>query len=466
MSPKHLPQRLPADDAPGSVLLVLEDEQERGDARGWLESAGYRVLDTGDVAEAQRLLVDQLDLDVLIVEHTLCMVEGADLFKATREAPAGLRVVMVGEADVFLITQAMAAGIGAFLQKPLTELSLVSFTGLALRDAREEQRRETYSLILANQPVQYEGIVGSTPRMQEIMETLRKAAPTDAPVVILGETGTGKELMARAIHDSSPRAKGPFVALHLLATPSGLLESELFGHRKGAFTGATTDRTGKLELADGGTLFLDELGDIPLETQAKLLRVLETRTFEPVGGNRTVSSDFRLVAATNQNIEEMIAEKRFREELWMRMNVIRVELPALRERRADVPLLVEKFMKDTSERYRKAIEGVSPEAMQALTRYPYEHGNIRELRNVVERLVILADGPVIELRDLPRELRGPEAAPGEVEGAALAGRSMDDIEREAIRQTLELTEGNRKQAASLLQIGERTLYRKIEKYGL
>ena len=182
--------------------------------------------------------------------------------------------------------------------------------------------------------------------------------------------------------------------------------------------------------------------------------------------NRTVTSDFRLVAATNQNIEDMIREKTFREELWMRMNVIRVELPPLRERRADVPLLVERFIADTSERYRKPIEGISPEALQALARYPYEHGNIRELRNVVERLVILANGPRIELRDLPREVRGAEAAPGEVEGAALAGQSMDDIEREAIRQTLELTEGNRKQAASLLQIGERTLYRKIEKYGL
>ena len=306
--------------------------------------------------------------------------------------------------------------------------------------------------------------------MREIMATLRKAAPTAAPVVILGETGTGKELIARAVHDSSGRS-GNYVALHLLAMPAGLIESELFGHKKGAFTGATTDRTGKLELADGGTLFLDELGDIPLETQAKLLRVLETKEFQPVGDNRTLRSDFRLVAATNRDIEGMIAEGTFRPELWNRIDVVRIELPPLRERRADIPVLVESFVDDVASRYGKTVEAFEPEALQALVRYPWTVGNIRELRNKIEKIVVLANGPRIGLRDLPRELRqGTEAEGLELEseagGAPLAGRTMEDIERDAIKQTLELTGGNRKQAAKLLQIGERTLYRKIEKFDL
>jgi two-component system response regulator HydG len=461
---KQLPQRLPADDAPGRVLIVMEDAALAAEAQGWLLGADYGTLVTTDRDEARAYLSERLDLDVIVVEHTFCVGEQG-LLQAATDGPPGLAILMVGDADVFLITQAMAAGATSFLQLPLTELSLLSFVSLALREAREAERRQALALAPA---VSFGGLVGSSPRMLSVMNTLRKAAPTDAPVVILGETGTGKELMARAIHDSSRRASGPFVALHLLATPSGLLESELFGHRKGAFTGATTDRVGKLELADGGTLFLDELGDIPLETQAKLLRVLETKSFEAVGGNRPTHSDFRLVAATNQDIEQMIREKKFREELWMRMNVIRVELPPLRARRTDIPPLVELFLADVSERYRKAVSGIEPAAMQALARYSWAHGNIRELRNMVERLVILADGPTITLRDLPRELRGEGEGEGESsdEGPVLAGQSMESIEREAIRQTLALTEGNRKQAATLLQIGERTLYRKIEKYGL
>ncbi|MGE0711030.1 MAG: sigma 54-interacting transcriptional regulator [Planctomycetota bacterium] len=463
-----MPLRLPGPDAPGVVLLALEDEERLTEATEWLEGADYLVLATADPDQARAWIAARHDADVLVVDHTLCL-GASSLLQAAQEAPAGLSVLMVGDADVFLITQAMAVGASAFLQLPLTELTLLSFVALALRDAREAQRRERYALALTAPPVSFAGVVGTSPRMQEVMETLRKAAPTDAPVVILGETGTGKELLARAIHDSSARAKGPFVALHLLATPAGLLESELFGHRKGAFTGATTDRTGKLELADGGTLFLDELGDIPLDTQAKLLRVLETKSFEPVGGNRTISSDFRLVAATNQDVEQLIREKKFREELWMRLNVIRIDLPPLRARRQDVPLLAERFVQDTASRYRKRVEGIEPDALTALARYPFPHGNIRELRNLVERMVILCDGPRITRADLPREVLGEQASEGAEAGegeAALAGRSMEEIEREAIRQTLAMVDGNRKQAANLLQIGERTLYRKIEKFGL
>ena len=465
MADLPLKARVEADLA-GTILLLLDDEAERENAVRWLEELGYGVIVAHDLGEARALLGRRLDIDVAVCD--VGHARGAtSVLQAVAEAPAGVALVLVGPPDVFLATQAMAAGVRSYLAHPLSHADLVTAALEALRAARRVQLAQERALALPRE-VRFEGLVGATPRMHEVMELLRKAAPTDAPIVITGESGTGKELVARAVHESSHRRAGPFVALHLHATPEGLIESELFGHKKGAYTGALADRTGKLEQAHGGTLFLDELGDIPLETQTKLLRVLETRQFEPLGSNRTVSADFRLITATNQDIDALIAEKKFREELWFRLKVIRVELPPLRERRADIPLLVERFVREYAQTYGKPVEGLEADALSALTRHAWR-GNIRELRNVVHHMVVLADGPRLRLRDVPRELRGGAAAP---EAAAappptgLAGRTMDEIERDAIKATLELTQGNRKAAADLLQIGERTLYRKIERFGL
>ena len=473
----ELPQRADRaqlEDAPGTILVLLDDEDERQQAIGWLEEVGYAVLAPSTREEALGLIARRLDLDVVIADAA--HFEGPrNVLAATQASPAGVATILAGSSDVHFILPTLAQGAVSALPHPLTQGDLLLQVAKAIHSARLADDLAQRRLLHAPRDVHFEGIVGATPRMLEVMAQLRKAAPTDASIVIFGESGTGKELVAQAIHGASPRRDGPFVALHLHATPEGLIESELFGHRKGAFTGAHSDRTGKLELANGGTLFLDEVGDIPLETQTKLLRVLETRTFEPVGGNRTISTDFRLIAATNANIEELIKQRKFREELWYRINVIRIDLPALRERRADIPLILEKFMREFSERTGKRIEGIEPEALTVLRRYRWP-GNIRELRNIVNRMVVLADGPLLALRDVPRELRAPgdvveadvpalttTAAPG---ASILAGRSMDDIERDAIVETLRLTNGNRKEAADLLQIGERTLYRKIEKYGL
>ncbi|MEZ6189265.1 MAG: sigma-54 dependent transcriptional regulator [Planctomycetota bacterium] len=442
------------------TVLVLLGSSLRNEHADWLREAGYEVVASDQASAALELLRERLDLDVVVADA----LSSERMLVAAQKAPGGLEVVLVGPEDVILVTQAMAAGAASYLSDPLSEGDLLEHVARAIYRSREAQLSEDRRRQLPAE-VQFEGIVGKTPRMQEVMQTLRRAAPTDAPVVILGETGTGKELVARAVHENSKRKRANFVALHLLSTPAGLVESELFGHKKGAFTGAQADRVGKLEEADGGTLFLDELGDIPLETQTKLLRVLETKSFEPVGSNKSVHSDFRLIAATNQDIEGMIRDKRFREELWHRLNVISVSLPALRERRADIPLLVERFAREFAERYEKPFEGVSPEAMAALQRYDWP-GNIRGLRNKVQHMVVLADSPVLTLRDVPREVRGADAVELPADGASLAGRSMNDIERDAIAATLELVDGNRKQAAELLEIGERTLYRKIEKYGL
>ncbi len=459
---KSVLQRLHGDDTRGVVLLLLPDDSDRVAAAEWLTEAGYEVIVADDAAAARTVIEERLDLVVAVLDHRLTRGEG--LLDAAADSPAGLEVVLAGPADVFDVTRALAEGAVSFLPHPITQANLISQVALARHAAQQAERREQLRLS-EPQEVSFEGIVGVTQHMVELMRTLKKAAPTDAPVVILGETGTGKELVARAIHDNSRRRKGPFVALHLHATPQGLVESELFGHKKGSFTGAVADRVGKLELADGGTLFLDELGDIPLETQAKLLRVLETQTFEPVGANRSVSSDFRLIGATNLDIEQMIAEKKFREELWHRIKVVRVDLPPLRERRADIPLLVERFIAEYAARYGKQIDGIERDALALLSRHPWSSGNIRELRNAIHRMVVLADGPRLTVQDVPREVRGWEPGEGPTSGA-LAGRTMDEIERDAIRETLNMTDGNRKAAAELLQIGERTLYRKIKEYDL
>jgi DNA-binding NtrC family response regulator len=457
----------PLQDPAGTVLLLIDDAPERESAIQWLEEIGYAVVLAGGRDEAVALIARRLDIDVVVAD-----VGHAEVILAEAErAPAGLEVILCGEADVFAITEAIALGAVSFLPHPLTQGDLVMQIMRAIRSAHRAQLgddRRAAALAHAHE-VHFEGIVGATPRMVEVMDVLRKASPTDAPIVIFGESGTGKELIARAIHASSPRRNGPFVALHLFATPEGLIESELFGHKKGAFTGALADRVGKLEASHGGTLFLDELGDIPLETQTKLLRVLETRTFEPVGSNRSIMADFRLVTATNLDIPAMIAAKKFREELWYRLKVITVQLPPLRERRADLPMLIDRFAREFADAYGKKVEGIEPDALAALRRHPWP-GNIRELRNVLQQMVVLAEGARLTLKDVPRELRGAEpaseAAPAAGAAAGLAGRSMDEIERDAIRETLRLTDGNRKAAADLLQIGERTLYRKIEKYGL
>jgi two-component system response regulator HydG len=461
-----VPQRVQVVPEAGCVLVQLQDEAARASAARWLGEAGYEVVVADDEERACGLIESRLDLDVVVADAPTASPADRNVVTVARQGPPGLCVILVGPEDVYLVTQAMShAVIAGYVSPPLTQVDLLGHVFGALQRARRDLRTADQRRTVSEE-VHFEGIVGTTPRMKEVMDILRKAAPTDAPIVITGETGSGKELLAQAVHASSARRNGPFVALHLHATPAGLVESELFGHKKGAFTGATADRVGKLEAADGGTLFLDELGDIPLETQVKLLRVLETQQFEPVGSNKSVHSDFRLITATNQDIEGMIAEKAFREELWYRLKVIRVELPALRERRGDVPVLVERFTAEWAARYGKTIEGVDPEVVSVLQRQPWP-GNIRDLRNVLQFMVVMAEGPRLTLRDLPRDLRGEDLSDAGVSaGGSLAGRAMNDIEREAIKATLELTGGNRKATADMLQIGERTLYRKIEKYGL
>jgi two-component system response regulator HydG len=284
-------------------------------------------------------------------------------------------------------------------------------------------------------------------------------------VLVLGESGTGKELIARAVHNNSNRKEGPFVAVNCAALSEGLIESELFGHTKGAFTGALSAKEGRIVYADGGTLFLDEVGDMPLSTQAKLLRVLETREVLPVGGNQTRKVDIRLVAATNRDLKAMARTGAFREDLLFRLQVVTIDLPPLRERAGDVPMLIDHFISELSAQHGRSVRGISPEARTLLVRYDWP-GNVRELRNVIENMVLLARGEVLSVEDVPESVSEHRGDGKRAGGFELAGRSLAEVERALIQANLELAEGNREKAAKILGMGERTLYRKLKEYGL
>jgi DNA-binding NtrC family response regulator len=311
------------------------------------------------------------------------------------------------------------------------------------------------------------GFVGGSPAIREVFRTVAKVAPTNATVLLLGESGTGKELVAEALHQVSSRSRGPFVKVNCAALPEGLLESELFGHVKGAFTGAVADRRGRFEAADRGTLFLDEVGDIPLHTQVKLLRVLQAREVERVGDQRPIRVDVRLVAATNADLDARVRKGAFREDLYFRLKVVTIRLPPLRERRSDVRLLAEHFRRVYSERHGRATTGFSADAMRLLASYDFP-GNVRELENVVEAAVVLSDGPVVGVEALPVEVGGRQRVEDLPEDDVVripVGTPLPEAERTLILDTLRRTGGNKTAAARILKIGLRTLYRKLEEYG-
>ena len=313
----------------------------------------------------------------------------------------------------------------------------------------------------------FEGVIGTSPAMRKVLQTARQVAPSDIPVLIQGESGTGKELIARAIHNNSRRRKARLVAMNCAGFSPTILEDELFGHVRGAFTDARADRPGRFEHANGGTLFLDEIGDMPQEMQAKLLRVLENGEVVRLGSNEPIRVEVRLVSATNKDLDQLIADKQFREDLYFRIKGATIHIPPLRERREDIPLLIHYFLQQAAEKYNKPIEGLEPEAQQVLMSYGWP-GNVRQLRNVIENMVVMSGRPKLGLESIPNEVRpvGSRAESSVGGMKNLVGISIEQAEKELIRNTLDMVEGNREQAAKILGIGERTLYRKIKEYGL
>jgi two-component system response regulator HydG len=464
----------PAEPAVGGQVRVLVVDNDVVHARTMgeaLSRAGRDVTVVGSGGDGARRLAQET-FDVVVTDLMMNDIGGLEILALAKKASEETEVIVVtGHGTIPSAVLAMQQGAFTYLQKPLD----LGHLRAAVDKASEGVRLRRQNLELhrrLDEKFGFEGVVGSSPQMLALIERLKRIAPTDATVLIQGATGTGKELVAQAIHQNSPRKNKPFVALNCAALSENILESELFGHVKGAFTDASADRVGKFEYANGGTLFLDEVGDMPMATQIKLLRVLESGEITRVGSNTPLRVNVRILSATNRNLEEAIASGGFRSDLYHRLKVVTIAIPTLRERAGDIPLLIEHFVKQFAKRHGKTVKGMSLAARVRLGSYDWP-GNVRQLRNVIESMVVVDCDETLDVDDLPLELEPPSAgaaAPAAVDMhaglAALVGRPLEEVERIFITETLKLTGGNREQAADMLGIGERTLYRKIKDYQL
>jgi len=418
-------------------------------------------------------IVSSQPIDLVLSDVKMPGINGLELVRQVHEFNPDLPcIVITGYGGPEQSVDALRAGAFWYLEKPFEQGHLDVVRRLA-EQAIEHGRLKQENRLLQSQLEtrhHFDSIVGESHALRRVLETVERVAATDSTVLVTGESGTGKELIARAIHYNSPRASRMMVTVNCGAIPEELLEAELFGHVRGAFTNAVSHREGRFALADGGTIFLDEIGDMSMNLQVKLLRVLQERTFEPVGSSKTQAVDVRVIAATNQQLPELIAERRFREDLYYRLNVIPIEVPPLRERSADVPALVAHFLEAHAERNGMSVKGVSPEAVETLCRHPWP-GNVRELENLMERMVILRREGEIGLEDLPVEYRAASApptaaAPGLGAGGMIMRAELEALEARWIREALELTGWNKNQAAQLLQMNRTTLLEKIKKYAV
>jgi two-component system, NtrC family, response regulator HydG len=451
---------------PIRVLVVDNDEALARAMEESLAKVGYEcVVATSGPEGARKIETDTFD--IVVTDLVMNDVDGMEVLARARQALPDAEVILVtGHATVPKAVEAMQQGAFNFLEKPITTTRLRAVCEKAA-DAIRLKRQNIELRERLDERFGFEGIIYASSQMQTVIDRLKRIAPTDASVLISGESGTGKELVAQAIHQNSPRKGKRIVALNCAAVAENLVESELFGHVKGAYTDAHSDRIGAFEYANGGTLFLDEVGDMPMSTQIKLLRVLEEHQITRVGDNKSIRVNVRVVSATNRSLEEMIAQGRFRNDLYFRLKVVTVHLPALRERREDIIPLADHFRRQFAKRHHKQIKGLSPVVSKRLFSYDWP-GNVRQLRNALETMVVLDLDGTLDVDDLPPELADAPPAGGPVAAGGgpmeLIGRTMDDIERWAIEETLKLTNGNREEAAKILQIGARTLYRKLEKY--
>ncbi len=442
-------------------LLVIDDEPNARTALAEiLREEGFGVETAADGFKGLSRF-EEYSPDLVLTDLKMPGMDGVELLRKLRERGSGVPVVlMTAFAAVETAVSAMREGADDYLTKPLNTDELLIVVHRCLE--RVKLRREAQDLRnQLSERYRFDNIVGSSAEMQEVFKSVAQVAPSRATVLLTGESGTGKELVAAAIHHRSPRKDGAFVKLHCAALAETLLESELFGHERGAFTGAERRREGRFEQADRGTLFLDEIGEITPATQVKLLRVLQEREFERVGGNQTLSVDVRVIAATNRDLKQLVAEGRFREDLYYRLNVINVHLPPLRKRPADVPALAMHFLRRFSKENDKRIERFTDSALALLAGHSWP-GNVRELENIVERAVVLTEGDAVEALHLPRELAQSEphdAAP------RIPGATMTDIERYAILRTLEAHGGSTSKAADTLGISVRKIQYKLHEYG-
>ena len=447
------------------VILVADEEKQHADLLEDLFHDTVRVVWTPSSRQAVECLQNESASLVLCDLNLNGGVDGFTLLEAVKARRSGIPVIITSaSSSIEACKQAMRRGAWDFLVKPVPIDQFRRLIQQALPDTLPSQGIEDFV---------FHGIQSRSPLMQSIFRILRRVAPTDLSILIEGESGTGKELTARAIHENSSRKKQPFYPLNCAGLAETLLESELFGHVKGAFTGAVADRKGLFQLADSGTLFLDEIGDMPLPMQAKLLRVLEDGVVRPVGGAHSVVVDVRVISATNHDLAALVEEKQFRQDLYFRIKEAAVVIPPLRKRPQDIPELFGYFLSEACADTGRDIHLITEPAMRALMAHPWP-GNIRQLRNVVRTMVVMCEKDTLDLQDLPPEISRIKqlGAPAELQSAEpslldeMAGKSLEEVEREHIRRTLQMTENNRAEAARILQIGERTLYRKIKEYKL
>src|ERR1700688_930859 len=438
----------------GSILLVDDEEKILKALGRALRDAGHEVIETVSARQGQRLLVERT-FDVCIVDNVMPELSGLELIReyvaSTPEGERAQVLMMTAHATVESAIEAMKLGALDYLQKPfeIDELLVVVRRALAHQRLRTEHR---YLLSERDEQFDHYGIVGKSRAMEEVVQRAEIVADTKSTVLITGETGTGKELVARAIHDRSAQRDMPLIKVNCAAIPDTLLESELFGHVRGAFTGATTTKKGKFALADGGTIFLDEIGTMSLALQSKLLRVLQEREFEPLGAERSERVDLRVIAATNRDLRQMVAGGKFQEDLFYRLNVIPIVIPPLRERRDDIPALVEHFVKKHAQRIGRRIERIDDSALAALQQYDWP-GNVRELENTIERAVVLSTGPVLTTRAI--SVIGAAAPQATGLPSLKLRQNIEWVERETIRRAIESAGGVKKDASELMGISQR-----------
>ena len=446
------------------ILVVDDEESIRMMLRAVLEEEGYEIIEAADGPEAVKA-VEQNPLDLILLDIRMTTMDGIETLTEIRKISPFVPVLMMtAYATVKTAVEALKAGAFEYLAKPLDIEELKILVQKALEYYRLREENLTLKERLGSR-FDFSRIIGKGRKMKELFDFLAQVAPSEATVLILGESGTGKELVANAIHHNSPRTQQPFVKVACAALPETLLESELFGHEKGAFTGAIARREGRFQAAHRGTIFLDEVGEMSPAIQTKLLRVLQEREFEPVGSSRTAKVDVRVIAATNKDLGKEIREGRFREDLFYRLNVIPIHLPPVRERKEDIPALANHFLSLYREKNKKEIKEISPKALDLLIRHDWP-GNIRELENCLERAVIVARGELLAPADLPPAIQNLPAGKEDAEIPFPAGISLQEAEKALILKTLEDAGGNRSRAAEILGINRRTLQMKLKEYGM
>jgi len=446
-----------------ATILIVDDEKNlREGIAEALQSPDRRIFLAENGFQAEEIIRTNA-VDLVLSDLKMPSMNGLELLRRVQAiSPTTIFIIMTAYGSVDTAVKAIKEGAYDYLTKPINIDQLELLLARALK-SKELEAENIYLKEQLEKRFGLENMIGHSRAMENVFELIRQISPSNATILITGKSGTGKELVARAIHQQSPRKNKPFVPIHCAALSPSLLESELFGHEKGAFTGAINQKKGKFEIADGGTIFLDEVNEIPLEMQVKLLRFLEMREFERVGGNRSIKVDVRLLAASNSDLQVMVKEHRMREDLYFRLNVVKIELPPLRDRREDIPLLVHAFINEFSQVDRKKVTGITPEALGILQYYDWP-GNVRELRNCIESMVVLAKKPILNEDDIPAEIRRLQtdipvfSSPDSL--------NIKTMEKELIRGAIAQESGNKKRAAEQLGISRRTLYRKMEEYGL